>query len=198
MKLIIDIPDKDYEFIKDAQIILGRRNCKQIEYNMINSIKNGIPVSNITNAQIGDAIQTALAAYWEEKSKHLTPQPTPAQCCDCPNEIPATESLISRYQHDSMSGVFMARPTEVIKVGEPLSNSEEIIKALEKGEIYKRGFEDGYKRGKEEQSKKEGEWILGERNGEGYDYYCSNCMHVTNEDINTIRFCPNCGRTMKK
>jgi len=115
--------------------------------------------------------------------------------------IPVTrqpvESLISRYEHDSMSGVFMARPTEVVKVGEPLPNSEEITKALEKGEIYKRGFEDGYKRGKEEQPKKEGEWILGERNGEGYDYYCSKCMHVTNEDINTIRFCPHCGANMQ-
>lgn len=43
MKLVIDIPDKDYEFIKDVHILFGRRNGKQIEYNMINSIKNGTP-----------------------------------------------------------------------------------------------------------------------------------------------------------
>lgn len=51
-----------------------------------------------------------------------------------------TESLISRYQNDTMSGIFMANPMEVIKVGEPLSNSDEISKALEKGEFYKRRY----------------------------------------------------------
>lgn len=45
MKLVIDIPDKDYEFIKDLQslIIGGRGNCKTIQYNVINAIKNGTP-----------------------------------------------------------------------------------------------------------------------------------------------------------
>ena len=45
MKLIIDIPDKDYEFIKNFQslIIGGRGNCKTIQYNVINAIKNGTP-----------------------------------------------------------------------------------------------------------------------------------------------------------
>ena len=43
MRLVIDIPDKDYEFIRDAHILVGRRNGKTIEYNMINAIKNGTP-----------------------------------------------------------------------------------------------------------------------------------------------------------
>ncbi|MBO7732423.1 MAG: hypothetical protein J6S67_07715 [Methanobrevibacter sp.] len=38
------------------------------------------------------------------------------------------------------SGVFITKPTEVVKIGEPLSNSDEIIKALEKNEIYKRRY----------------------------------------------------------
>ncbi|MBR3117678.1 MAG: hypothetical protein IKF29_00410 [Oceanobacillus sp.] len=47
MKLIIDIPDKDYEFIKNAHVIVGRRNGKEIEYNIINAIKNGTPLKGL-------------------------------------------------------------------------------------------------------------------------------------------------------
>lgn len=44
MKLIIDIPDEDYKFIKEVQLYLSvRRSGKTIERNVINSIKNGIP-----------------------------------------------------------------------------------------------------------------------------------------------------------
>ena len=48
MKLVIDIPDKDYEFIKDLQsLIIGSRgNCRNIQYNVINAIKNGTPLPN--------------------------------------------------------------------------------------------------------------------------------------------------------
>ena len=46
MKLIIDIPDDDYKFIKDLHglIIGGRGSCKTIQQNVINAIKNGTPV----------------------------------------------------------------------------------------------------------------------------------------------------------
>lgn len=44
MKLIIDIPDEDYKFIKDLQFYhSGRRSGKTIERNVINGIKNGTP-----------------------------------------------------------------------------------------------------------------------------------------------------------
>lgn len=44
MKLIIDIPDEDYKFIKDLQFYnSGRRSGKTIEQNVINGIKNGKP-----------------------------------------------------------------------------------------------------------------------------------------------------------
>lgn len=63
-------------------------------------------------------------------------------------------------------------------------------------------FKEGYKQaiidGKTNFSRPQGEWMLGERNGEGYDYYCSRCMHITNENINEIRFCPKCGADMRK
>ena len=46
MKLVIDIPDEDYEFIKDMRsvVIGGRGGCRTIQYNVINAIMNGTPV----------------------------------------------------------------------------------------------------------------------------------------------------------
>jgi hypothetical protein len=41
------------------------------------------------------------------------------------------------YQNDFVSG-----QTEVVKVGEPLPNSDEINKAMERGKLYKRGYKD--------------------------------------------------------
>ena len=108
-----------------------------------------------------------------------------------------TQSLISRYQHD-----FVSSSTEVIKVGEPVSNSDEINKALEKGELYKQGFEDAMKRFERPQ----GEWILQthERFNSGnelYKYYCNKCGHREEHaysDSKLPNFCPNCGADMRK
>lgn len=45
MKIVIDIPDEDYNFIKDLQFYhSGRRSGRTIEQNVINGIRNGIPV----------------------------------------------------------------------------------------------------------------------------------------------------------
>lgn len=42
MKLIIDIPDDDFNFIKDLDFaVCNRGNCKTIQYNVINAIKTG-------------------------------------------------------------------------------------------------------------------------------------------------------------
>ena len=45
MRLLIDIPDNEYQFIKDLQslIIGGRGNCRTIQRDVINAIKNGTP-----------------------------------------------------------------------------------------------------------------------------------------------------------
>lgn len=44
MKIVIDIPDEDYKFIKEVQLYLSvRRSGKTIERNVINAIKNGTP-----------------------------------------------------------------------------------------------------------------------------------------------------------
>lgn len=47
MKLMIDIPDEEYEFIKNLQsVVIGNRGTtKTVQYNVINAIKNGIPLS---------------------------------------------------------------------------------------------------------------------------------------------------------
>ena len=90
MKLIIDIDLTPEEFKKIQVFNIKMMNSK-ITHKIYEAVQNGIPVSNITNEQISDAIQTALAAYWEEKSKHLTPPPTPVQCCDCPKKEAGNE-----------------------------------------------------------------------------------------------------------
>jgi hypothetical protein len=42
MKLIIDIPDDDYKFIKDLRYVtLARGNTKSIQKHIINAIKQG-------------------------------------------------------------------------------------------------------------------------------------------------------------
>lgn len=56
---------------------------------------------------------------------------------------------------------------------------------------------DVIKKGIPYEEKPQGKWLIGERNGEGYDYYCSRCMQVTLEDINRINFCPKCGAKMQ-
>lgn len=45
MKIVIDIPDDEYKFIKDLQslVIGGRGNCRTIQRDVINAIKKGTP-----------------------------------------------------------------------------------------------------------------------------------------------------------
>lgn len=58
MKLIIDIPDRDYEFIKDlrAVVIGSRGNCKTIQYNVITAIKKGVPYEDAEGEVDNDKI----------------------------------------------------------------------------------------------------------------------------------------------
>lgn len=50
MKLIIDISEEDYKYIKSLQILIGRGNYKTIHknvINLINSIRNGTPYNKV-------------------------------------------------------------------------------------------------------------------------------------------------------
>lgn len=43
MRLLIDIPDTTYAFVKELQgVIIGRGNCKTIQQTVINAIKFGV------------------------------------------------------------------------------------------------------------------------------------------------------------
>lgn len=75
MKLIIDIPEEVYK----NHTLLNYFKCYSEELDAI--IYRGKPLLDITDEQISDAFQLAIANYWESKSKYLTPPPTP---CDCP------------------------------------------------------------------------------------------------------------------
>ena len=93
---------------------------------------------------------------------------------------------------------FVSNPTEVVKVGEPLPNSDEINKALEKGEMYKRGFDDAMRRFK----RPKGKWVLNCKR-----YYCSECGEdaidlesepdVFASNYCLTNYCPNCGADMR-
>ena len=78
MKIVIDIPEDDYEYIK---LLHEGLTDYQTTLKLYRAVKNGKPLPNITDEQISDAFQIAIANYWESKSKYLTPPPTP---CDCP------------------------------------------------------------------------------------------------------------------
>lgn len=42
MKIVIDIPEEEYKFIKDLRsLTFGRGGCKTIQYHIINAIKFG-------------------------------------------------------------------------------------------------------------------------------------------------------------
>ena len=61
MKLIIDIPDEDYEFIKDLQSLMigSRSNCKTIQKNVINAIKK----ANFRSIGILEGVSDAAKFY---------------------------------------------------------------------------------------------------------------------------------------
>lgn len=99
MKIIIDISEKIYDTIMSDEM-----PTKEEMSVVVLSIYQGIPIieesqteslisqyqrHNITDKQISDAFQIAIANYWEEKSKYLTAPPSPSSppssCCDCQN-----------------------------------------------------------------------------------------------------------------
>ena len=56
MKVVIDIPEKDLEFIKDLTFVGGfRGNTKTIQSNVINAIRNGKPYEKTTSDLINRA-----------------------------------------------------------------------------------------------------------------------------------------------
>ena len=91
MKLIIDIPDKDYEFIKDLKsvVIGGRGTTKTIQYNVINAIKNGIPYKERPQ---GDWIPITMRPIEEEEKIYY---PVATFMFDCPMPEDGQNILVS-------------------------------------------------------------------------------------------------------
>lgn len=172
MKLIIDIPEEDYKFIKDLHFyISGRRSGKTIERNVINGIKNGKPLPNITDEQIIDAFQIAIVNYWESKSKYLTPPPTP---CDCP----------IKKQKEANDNALTVEITE----------EQAIVKLHETGWLPRHD--------KEMTKSSTGHWIITNRKYElkdkdntfiGMYHKCSECGF---DEARGGKFCLNCGAYM--
>lgn len=45
-RIVIDIPDDDYEYIKNIKwVIIGRGNCKRLQQNVLNAIRFGTVLS---------------------------------------------------------------------------------------------------------------------------------------------------------
>ena len=79
MKLIIDIPDKDYEFIKEIFCLnFGRTQYKTIQQHVINAIKNAEPYEDLKTTR--DLIIKAF--------KLCDHNETGEKCSDCPYRYP--------------------------------------------------------------------------------------------------------------
>lgn len=73
------------------------------------------------------------------------------------------------------------------------------IKAIEESEVYMNGkdydlYLEGYKQGKKDFERPQGEWIEKEETPASVSYYCSACK---TEGIPITPFCPWCGAKMK-
>lgn len=66
MKLVIDIPDEGYDWIKN-----GFPNNEDEKF-LIKAVKNGTPLFDMTYEQISDAFFNAIANYLEERYKRPT------------------------------------------------------------------------------------------------------------------------------
>ena len=67
MKLIIDIPDTTYAFVKQLQwVSTGRGSCKTVQQNVINAIKTGVPYEDNINIKLDNIIDilTGKKARW--------------------------------------------------------------------------------------------------------------------------------------
>lgn len=77
MKIVIDLPDVEYEFIKGLQCIyVGRGCCKTIQADVINAIKFGRP------------IPTDICSCWEDyPNKNHKHKNGNWKCVDCYKNI---------------------------------------------------------------------------------------------------------------
>lgn len=93
MKLLIDISEEDFNFIKDLKFVMGGSgSCKTIQCNVINAIKNGTPIQTVTNKEEAEAYPIA-----ENIKNRLT------GCQECINTMWKGEQERPNNYHDSHS-----------------------------------------------------------------------------------------------
>lgn len=170
------------------------------------SVINKAPTIDIETQLLGAELHGIKLGYEEAQKKMMVrPQGECKYCkyrdpedkkCDCGAMerqgciFPVSDNYCCKYYEPDQND-FISSPTEVVKVGEPLPNSDEINKALEKNEMYKRGYEDAMRRFKRPQ----GEWLwLCDSPDPKYKWSCNTCGRGVKEQEN---FCPNCGVEMK-
>lgn len=150
------------------------------------------PFDNITDEQISDAFQIAIANYWEEMSKHLTPPPTSAQCFGriMNNDLISREALkksIKSYADDQYAENEYLGEYAIMDI---IDNTPTVPLP---------DFKEGYKQaiidGKTNFSRPQGEWIFDGVCFTTTQYKCNKCKCPTLEKTN---FCPNCGADMRK
>lgn len=74
MRLVIDIPDKDYEFVRDIFVISGgRMSYKGVQANVINAIKQGTPYNPtgdlISREALIQAVEQGEGISWKNHGK---------------------------------------------------------------------------------------------------------------------------------
>ena len=155
----------------------------------------------IFNACIDEHFMPTRLLNWDNITNIIDNAPTvditEEQAID---KLHETGWLIRHDKEMTERPYFVSSPVEVVRMGEPISNSEEITKALEKGELYKRGFDDRYKSGKEEPMD---HWTCIEDNnyaGGGY-WECPSCKDRFSFQgfnlLNDMPYCPRCGNRVK-
>lgn len=181
------------------------------------SVINKAPTIDIETQLLGAELHGIKLGYEEAQKKMMVrPQGECKYCkyrdpedkkCDCGAMerqgciFPVSDNYCCKYYEPDQND-FVSSPTEVVKVGEPLPNSDEINKALEKGEMYKQGFKEGYKQaiidGKTNFSRPKGKWVK-IVDGTGFvSHVCSECgAEIELEDCSDDKFCFNCGADMR-
>lgn len=77
MKLVIDISEEDFKFIKGLRLALGGRGyAQELQRNVINAIRNGtpLPTVDITEEQAIDKLHET--GWMQRHDKEMTKRPT--------------------------------------------------------------------------------------------------------------------------
>lgn len=100
MQIVIDIPEEDYNFIKDLEFYTsGRRSGRAIEQNVINAIRNGTPCNPPGDLISRESLKKALKSNCTPELCHDINTAWCDRCCrthefeDLIDEAPTVEAF---------------------------------------------------------------------------------------------------------